>query len=149
MSKSDLYAKGSGFCCRSRRRQPTSYVSLLNRTLFTLSLAVLLAGSATAQTVQFPTASSSQSINVTSDLYRPGGNGPFPAVVVLHTCGGVGVKEGQYATSLRSEGYVVVVPDSFSSRGNRKKGYRCIPGNFENHVSDSVSDGIGLPISVR
>ncbi|HEY2922051.1 MAG TPA: dienelactone hydrolase family protein [Candidatus Binatia bacterium] len=110
---------------------------------------MLLAGTATAETVQFRTASPSQNVNVTADFYRPSRNGPFPAIVVLHTCGGVGVKESQYASSLRGEGYVVVVPDSFASRGNRRKGYRCTPGNYENHVSDSVSDALGAAAYLR
>lgn len=137
------------FSGRSRRRQATSFVSILNCMAFSLSLAILLVSTATAETVQFPTASSSQSINVTSDLYRPGGSGSFPAVIVLHTCGGLGLKERQYGSSLRSEGYVVVVPDSFSSRGNKGKGYRCVQGNFENHVNDSVSDAIGAVTYLR
>jgi dienelactone hydrolase len=122
---------------------------LLARILVTLGFVVTLASTTGAQTVQFPTASSSQSINITAELYRPSGNGPFNAVILLHTCGGVGKKEGQYATALRGEGYVVVVPDSFASRGNRRKGNRCTSGNYDNHVSDSVSDAIGAAIYLR
>jgi len=149
MSNSNLYAKPVCFCIRSRRRRPTSYIPILDRTLFTFSLAALLAGTATAETVQFPSASPSQNVNVTADFYRPSGDGPFPAIVVLHTCGGVGKKEGQYAYSLRSEGYAVVVPDSFGSRGNRRPGYKCTPGNYEKHVSDSISDTLGAVIYLR
>ena len=149
MSKADSYAKPSRLFVRSKRQQPRSYLTILDRTLFTIILAVFLAGTATAQTVQFRTASPSQNVNVTADFYRPSGSGPFPAVVILHTCGGVGVKESQYASSLRSEGYVVVVPDSFASRGNRKKSNRCTPGNYENHVSDSVSDALGAAAYLR
>jgi dienelactone hydrolase len=149
MSKSARYAKPLGCFVGSTRLQPTSYMTNLQRTLFALSLVVSLDSTVTAQTVQFNTAPSSQNINVTADFYRPSGNGPFNAVILLHTCGGVGKKEGQYATALRSEGYVVVVPDSFASRGNRRKGYRCTPGNYENHVSDSISDALGAAIYLR
>jgi dienelactone hydrolase len=149
MFKTTLLQKPFRVCAQSRRRRATLYVRILGRTLFIISFAALLGGTATAQTVQFRSASPSQNVNVTADFYRPSGSGPFPAVVILHTCGGVGVKESQYASSLRSEGYVVVVPDSFASRGNRRKGYRCTPGNYENHVSDSVSDALGAAAYLR
>jgi len=123
-------------------------INLMARTLFTLGV-VSLASTTAAQTVKFPAVSSSQNINVTAEFYRPSGNGPFNAVVLLHTCGGVGKKEAQYATALRGEGYVVVVPDSFASRGNKRKGNRCTPGNYDNHVSDSVSDAIGAAVYLR
>jgi dienelactone hydrolase len=106
-----------------------------------------LSDSALAQSVKFKSAS--QDVDVIADLYRPAGDGPFSAVILLHTCGGVGKKEPQYAMSLRSEGYLTVVPDSFASRGNKGKGNRCTPGNYENHVSDSVSDSIGAAAYLR
>lgn len=42
-----------------------------------------------------------------------------------------------------------MVPDTFASRGNRRKGNKCIPGNYENHVSDSVSDALGAAAYLR
>lgn len=57
-------------------------------------------------------------------LFRPHGQGPFPAVVALHDCGGIDRPSardtqlyGEWATLLSGKGFVVLFPDSFSSRG--------------------------------
>jgi dienelactone hydrolase len=53
---------------------------------------------------------------------RPDGSGPFPAVVVMHDCSGLGPRSsgapGRWANELVARGYVVVVPDSFTPRGH-------------------------------
>ncbi|MCV3210168.1 dienelactone hydrolase family protein [Mesorhizobium sp. YC-39] len=51
-------------------------------------------------------------------LMRPPGEGPFPAIVVLHGCSGLfpSVKK-TWSERLSSWGYVVLVVDSFSTRG--------------------------------
>ena len=52
---------------------------------------------------------------------KPEGAGPFPAIVVLHDCSGLGPHSsgapGRWAATLVERGYVVVMPDSFSTRG--------------------------------
>jgi dienelactone hydrolase len=50
-------------------------------------------------------------------LYRPFGDGPFPAVVLMHGCGGLSPNVTAWAHWLRAEGYAALVVDSFSSRG--------------------------------
>jgi dienelactone hydrolase len=57
-------------------------------------------------------------------LYRPEGTGPFPAIVALHDCGGLmganGTVSPHYAdwgARLAEEGFVVLFPDSYASRG--------------------------------
>jgi dienelactone hydrolase len=58
-------------------------------------------------------------------LMRPEGEGPFAAVVLLHGCGGLYGKGGadlaprhrDYAGRSVKQGYVVLLPDSFSPRG--------------------------------
>jgi dienelactone hydrolase len=57
-------------------------------------------------------------------LYRPDGPGPFPAVVALHDCGGLdhaaagkARQYGEWASLLVAQGFVVLFPDSFGSRG--------------------------------
>jgi dienelactone hydrolase len=56
-------------------------------------------------------------------LFRPSGPGPFPAVIALHGCGGIGAKgklnarHGDWAERLRALGHIVLFPDSFGSRG--------------------------------
>jgi dienelactone hydrolase len=63
-------------------------------------------------------------ITLKAALYRPEGNGPFPAVVGLHACGGLhnhaGVPRARYndwAQHLTKAGFAVLFPDSFGSRG--------------------------------
>ena len=57
-------------------------------------------------------------------LYRPDGNGPFPAVVAMHNCGGLVNSSGtiaaryrDWAQQLVKSGFVVLFPDSYGSRG--------------------------------
>jgi dienelactone hydrolase len=57
-------------------------------------------------------------------LYRPDGDGPFPAVVALHDCDGLSGRQAtqaqlytEWANILVAKGFVVLFPDSFSSRG--------------------------------
>ena len=62
-------------------------------------------------------------------LYRPQGNGPFPAVVGMHGCGGLLVHFRRlhapviettfddWARRLQAAGYVVLLPDSYGPRG--------------------------------
>jgi dienelactone hydrolase len=63
-------------------------------------------------------------LTLRAQLYRPHGPGPFPAVVALHDCGGIDRPSarnaqlyGEWATLLSGNGFVVVFPDSFGSRG--------------------------------
>jgi dienelactone hydrolase len=54
---------------------------------------------------------------VPAEIYRPPGNGPFPAIIILHGCGGRDAHHKLWAQRVVSWGYVAVVMDSFSSRG--------------------------------
>jgi dienelactone hydrolase len=55
------------------------------------------------------------------EVQKPGGAGPFPAVVIAHDCSGLGPRSsgapGRWARELVARGYVVLIPDSFSTRG--------------------------------
>ncbi len=55
-------------------------------------------------------------------VVKPDGPGPFPTVVILHDCSGLGPQSsgapGRWANELVSHGYVAVIPDSFSTRGH-------------------------------
>jgi dienelactone hydrolase len=56
-------------------------------------------------------------------MFRPEGQGPFPAVIALHGCGGIGnrgklsARHQDWAERLKSQGMIVLFPDSFGSRG--------------------------------
>ena len=49
-------------------------------------------------------------------LYLPQGKGPFPAVVILHGCNGVGAHERIWARQLAAWGYAALIVDSFQVR---------------------------------
>lgn len=55
-------------------------------------------------------------------MARPDGPGPFPAVVILHDCSGLGPGSsgapGRWSRELVARGYVVLMPDSFTTRGH-------------------------------
>ncbi|HVO84677.1 MAG TPA: dienelactone hydrolase family protein [Syntrophobacteria bacterium] len=57
-------------------------------------------------------------------LFKPVGQGPFPALVALHGCSGLFAKSGRFqrrdldwARRLQGLGYVVLFPDSLTPRG--------------------------------
>jgi dienelactone hydrolase len=54
---------------------------------------------------------------ISGELSFPSGPGPFPAVVLVHGCGGPGGAESAWAPALRDWGYATFVVDSFSGRG--------------------------------
>lgn len=59
--------------------------------------------------------------DVPATLLKPDGDGPFPAIVMLHDCSGLGPRSSgaplRWATLLAGEGYLVILPDSFTPRG--------------------------------
>jgi dienelactone hydrolase len=54
-------------------------------------------------------------------LLKPNGSGPFPAIVIMHDCSGLGPRSSgapeRWAKELSGLGYVILMPDSFSTRG--------------------------------
>jgi len=54
----------------------------------------------------------------THDLVlQPAGAGPFPAVIMLHGCGGLGGRDRMWAERLRAWGYLTLRVNSFAARG--------------------------------
>src|SRR5216684_2807615 len=55
-------------------------------------------------------------------ISKPEGPRPFPAVVIMHDCSGLGLRSsgapGRWARELGARGYVTVIPDSFTTRGH-------------------------------
>ena len=54
-------------------------------------------------------------------LLKPDGVGPFPAVVIMHDCSGLGVRSSgspaRWGNVVANEGYAVLIADSFTPRG--------------------------------
>jgi dienelactone hydrolase len=55
-------------------------------------------------------------------VVKPDGPGPFPAVVIMHDCSGLGPRSSgapaRWSQELVARGYVAIVPDSFTTRGH-------------------------------
>ncbi len=81
--------------------------------LLVVGTATLVSGS---DTVTFPS-TSSEALLLTAQLRKPVGNGPFPALVMLHGCGGLSLKLDPWEERLVNMGYVTLRVDSFGPRG--------------------------------
>ena len=65
-------------------------------------------------------------VRIAAVQFKPEGTGPFPAVVMLHGCGGMLTGSGNLSASFRlwgelmsRNGYVALLPDSLNPRGQR------------------------------
>lgn len=63
------------------------------------------------------------SLTLHAQLYKPNGVGPFPTVIALHGCGGLGTQSEpvlpryrNWAEELLKSGHAVLLPDSYGSR---------------------------------
>jgi dienelactone hydrolase len=82
----------------------------------------LLPSGARATSVMLPTTTPSGEVEqIPAIVLRPDGPGPFPAVVIMHDCSGLGGRSSgasdRWARELLPRGYVVFIPDSFTTRG--------------------------------
>ena len=87
---------------------------------FNLLLAIFVVGCApaNAQPLTFDASTvGGPASQARGELFAPAGAGPFPAVVVLHGCDGVGRHDRLWARQLASWGYVALIVDSFRPRG--------------------------------
>jgi dienelactone hydrolase len=97
--------------------------SLLRLMACLMSLALLATPAARAggyERVAIP----SEQGTLTGLFYLPAGQGPFPAVIALHGCGGLWRAQGQlsmrhadWGERLAAAGFAVLMPDSYGSRG--------------------------------
>ena len=78
-------------------------------------------------------------------LALPSGPGPFAAVIVLHTCGGIQQHESDWAARLVGWGYATLVPDSFGPRnvGDVCRNTRSVTG------LDRAGDAIAAALFLR
>ena len=91
----------------------------LSLTLIAVSFAAAAAPLPTPRQVDIPSAS----LTLHAQLYKPDGEGPFPMVIALHGCGGLGgpsepvlPRYRDWADQLVKTGHAVLFPDSYSSR---------------------------------
>jgi dienelactone hydrolase len=92
---------------------------------FVIALVLCAAVAGCASTFSGPTISTTTpngtSEQIPAELAKPEGAGPFPAVVIMHDCSGLGPRSsgapGRWARELVGRGYVVIMPDSFTTRG--------------------------------
>ena len=87
-------------------------------------LAFFLAGTVARASGPEPVEFRDGDITLKAIVYRPEGNGPFPAVIAMHDCSGLtnpsGTIESKYrewAQLLVRNGFIVLFPESYSSRG--------------------------------
>ena len=92
-------------------RLPLTFIALV---------ALAMPALAEPQSVRFP----GEGVTLSAIYYRPSGPGPFPAVVALHGCGGLNNSDGSlnarhrdWGERLSAQGFAVLLPDSFASRG--------------------------------
>src|SRR5215216_5385614 len=94
---------------------------LLSATLFlTLLAAACTAGAAP---LPAPVDIPANGLTLHAQLYKPEGAGPFPTVIALHGCGGLGGQSEpvqsryrDWAEQLLKTGHAVLLPDSYGSR---------------------------------
>lgn len=102
------------------------------------ALTLGMAGTAWAggEVVRFP----GPGIELVGRFYRPAGEGPHPAIVMLHGCSGLWAKSGEptasfvfWAEHFRDRGYMTLLVDSFGPRGEKE-----ICTHMERKISEAV-----------
>jgi dienelactone hydrolase len=100
---------------------PANPMRLLSVAAFLTLFAVAFAADASPSPRQVEIPSESGTLH--AQLYKPDGDGPFPVVIALHGCGGLGGSSGpvqrryrDWADQLLKGGRAVLLPDSYGSR---------------------------------
>jgi dienelactone hydrolase len=99
-------------------------IGMVRRLWAALAAVLLLGGCATGRVV-FDNVTPGAPVRVRAEELRPGGNGPLPAVVLMHGCHGVSESIRGWGRWFREHGYVALVVDSWTSRGLAEQ---CTPG---------------------
>lgn len=91
------------------------------RRFLAICLATVSIDAAAATQAAMQVAPVGSSLQLPATLLKPEGEGPFPAMVVMHDCSGLGPRSSgsplRWAATLVDQGYVVLIPDSFTPRG--------------------------------
>ncbi|WP_296343172.1 dienelactone hydrolase family protein [Reyranella sp.] len=89
---------------------------------FAIAVLLLFGSQAVAQSVSFPSVpvgTSQAGPEMSGWVSKPPGDGPFPAIILAHSCAGVGRHTDAWAKLLVNWGYLVLAPDSFNPRGTK------------------------------
>src|SRR5436190_1692449 len=91
------------------------------RSALAAALLALLSACAVPPPVVLESSRTHVSPSIPIRIERPDGPGPFPAIVILHDCSGLGPRSSgapaRWAAEFVKRGYVVAIPDSFTTRG--------------------------------
>lgn len=101
----------------------------MNSTVCKLVVSIVMAlsvGAASAQSnpshpdLVFPNEANELSFlsSISMGIWKPAGDGPFPALIIVHSCGGLKQQIGYWRKEAVKRGYVAFVIDAFSSRGS-------------------------------
>lgn len=112
------------------------------RTIATVVLVALFAqwlAAAHAQAQKFPTTPQpfTRPVARGAALYKPEGAGPFPAVVLSHTCSGLSGNMYKWAERFTGAGYVALVLDHLGPRGRK---FNCPPNEINVSVTEAATD---------
>jgi dienelactone hydrolase len=113
--------------------------AMLRPVVTAVMAASLLVGCASTQ-VTFANATPGHPLRVPAVEYRPRGDGPFPAVVLLHGCHGVSSSTHQWARWFRDHGYVALIVDSWTPRGFSNG---CVPTAPDPPATERFDDAVG------
>lgn len=115
------------------------------RIAITLAAAIFTLSGALADTwVSIP---GRNGVSLRALMMTPAGAGPFPAIVALHGCaglgnsGGINPRHSDWGARLRDAGFIVVFPESFLSRG---LGSQCNVRDREIKVRDRAYDAFAV-----
>src|ERR1700738_500985 len=107
-----------------RHNGPASQMRLLSALTFLTLFAAAFAADAAPLPAPHQVEISSGSGTLHAQLYKPEGDGPFPVVIALHGCSGLGghsepvqSRYRDWAEQLLKAGNAVLLPDSYGSRG--------------------------------
>ena len=119
----------------------------------TLAALLLMGGIAQAEDITIP---GPDGIELKSKLFQPTRAGPVPAIVLLHGCGGpFPSRDKQWTDLFTNAGQIVLLPDSFSSRGlgsqcNTAEGQRTVtPGGLRRGDALAAARWLGFRAPAR
>jgi dienelactone hydrolase len=100
----------------------------------------ILSSASQAPDLRFPDEATelSASSPLAMAIYRPAGAGRFPALILVHTCGGLRPEIRNWTKQALSRGYVVFVIDSLGPRGLKTVCHPPSPVSIWRGVKDSL-----------